>query len=361
MNGVHKVSSCPSFNWSTKIKVCYNEAPREVKKYKQVNQYLLLKKLGEGSYSKVYLGLDEDAGKYYAIKRIQKKVLIKSNCGLSQLEFEVEVMRKFEHDNIIKLREVIYVSNEETFYLVLDYSNCGNLGHLLKSGTKFNEEQIQNIFSQLVEGLSYIHERSIVHQDIKPSNLLLKSDGKVIITDFGIGRSSDKSAKVLGTPAYQAPEVISETKNNIEEEHNQKLNSAQEDIWSLGVTLYELSFNKLPFEGDNLFEIVHSISNTDLSESPQPCDSSLWDLIKKMLTVDPKKRITLSEIQRHPYYVNASRDKNVASNVKPISIPTIEKESKITRVEGTIFEESFEIFETQIKNHYEDKSILVGR
>lgn len=341
-----RANSCPSFSWSTKLNVC---SVTKAKEYKQVNQYLILSKLGEGSYSKVYLAQDQNTKKYYALKRVQLKSLSKSQAGLEQLHFEIEVMKKVKHQNVISLQEVIHVPSENVIYIVIEYANCGNLSSYLENeNLKF--EQIQSIFSQIVDAVSFIHQNSIVHQDLKPSNILMKSDGKILVTDFGISRKFDCEAKMVGTPAYQAPEIIQDSKNIFSPE--------QEDVWSLGVTLYELVFKCLPFDGQNVFDIVNSISKKDTLEPPMKCDEMLWDLIKKMLTVDPKKRITIPEIMKHPYYIN---DKKINFNLHEIIAPKVDADSKIMHIEGTVFEDENEIFQSQIKNQFESGNSLIGR
>ena len=144
-----------------------------------------MKKLGEGSYSKVYLGQNQNTHEFYALKRIELNSLSKTNNGFDQIENEIKIMRKLEHPNIISLHEVIHSPSEDVIYFVTEYANCGSLSQIINSGYDFDPKQIQKIFAQIVSGISFIHKNSIVHQDIKPANLLLKSNGKVLITDFG--------------------------------------------------------------------------------------------------------------------------------------------------------------------------------
>ena len=356
-----------SFSWSTKIGSSTSQELEQGKKYKQINQYLVLCKIGEGSFSKVFLVQDQETKEYYAMKRIHLKSLSKTVSGLDQLQFEIEIMKKMKHSNIVSLHEVIYVSSESNVYIVIEYANCGNLSEILESDIVFSPEQIQNIFSQIVTGVSYLHQHSFVHQDLKPANILMKSDGKVLITDFGIGHSFQYAAMVVGTPAYQAPEVI--TDSIISSKYNNSNNDAisdndpaKEDVWSLGVTLYELAFKKLPFIGQNVFEIVNSISTAGIPEPPSYCDPILWDLITKMLVVDPMKRITIPQIMKHPYFSNAKKGKCGITDLKTFVPPNIDLNPRIEYVEGTVCNENMEFFRFTDKFQLgEYKKHLIGR
>ena len=261
---------------------------------KQINHYKLLIQIGEGSFSKVFLALDTITSQLYATKRIHIKKLSKTAIGVAQLNREILTMRKLNHPNIVSLHEVIHVKDSGVVYIIEDYADCGNLASLVKSGVDFNPDQIRYIFKQVVEGVCYLHENGIVHQDLKPQNILLKHNGNVLISDFGIGHSFQSSARVVGTPAFQAPELIDKCSNE------EEIKPGSEDIWSLGITLYNLNFQKFPYNGNNVFEIVRSIMSSQL-EMPEGCNPVLWDLITKMLEVNPQSRYTIHQVIEHEY------------------------------------------------------------
>ncbi|OHT05401.1 CAMK family protein kinase [Tritrichomonas foetus] len=324
----NRIGSIPSFTGRQSLDIATGHKHTG---YKCVNDYLLICELGEGSFAKVFLGFHQGKQKYYALKRVHLDGLSRTASGIRQLECEISMMRKLHHTNIISLKEVIHVPKKNVAYMVLEYADCGNLSAILESGYKFEKVEIRSIFKQIVEGVSFLHSQGIVHQDLKPSNILMKSNGTALISDFGIGHSFQCAAMVVGTPAYQAPEVIDEfCEANIGENDD----PGKEDVWSLGVTLYELVFHELPFAGGNVFEIVRSIAMTEELEPPEKCDEMLWDLITRMLTVDPAQRISISEILEHEYLLDAPG--KMVYNVKAFKPPEIDPEKEVKIIKGKI-------------------------
>ena len=255
----------------------------EEKPLKQINQYLILQKLGEGSYAKVYIGLDTNTKKYYALKRFKLHDLQHIDAGVSQLEREISAMRKIIHPNIIRLYDVLHVESTDVVYLVIDYADCGSLQQILDSSINLSLKVIKYIFYSVLSAVSFLHTNGIIHQDIKPSNILLNSNGNVYLADFGVGHSFQSAAMVVGTPGYQAPEAIYDF--DIDPD---ALNPAKEDVYSLGVTLYQVMFNELPFKGDNFYEIVQNIMHTPLI-IPDGTDKDLENLLRGMLCVNPER------------------------------------------------------------------------
>ena len=117
---------------------------------KKINQYKLLTEIGKGSYSKVFLAINTDTSELYAAKRIRIRQLAKTAIGVSLLQREIGMMNKLHHKNIVSLHEVIFVKQNQSVYLIMDYADCGNL-----TKHQFNPNEIRYIFSQIVEGVSY--------------------------------------------------------------------------------------------------------------------------------------------------------------------------------------------------------------
>lgn len=306
---------------------------------KQVNQYLLQCVLGEGSFAKVYLALDQNEFQYYAMKRIHLKELSRTQSGISQLEREIETMRMLHHKNIISLKEVIHIPDRSICYMVIEYANCGNIAGIMEKGKKFTPAETRALFKQIVDGIAFLHSQGIVHQDIKPANILLKSNGTALISDFGIGHSFQSAAMVVGTPIYQAPEVIDDCFEMEEDVDEDAIDPGKEDVWSLGVTLYEMAFREIPFWGHNVFEIVRAIAVTTL-EMPEGADPLLWDLITKMLTVNPFKRYNIQQVAEHEYVKGANLDD--APHFPELTVPLVDPRTEILKFEGTVCSEGYQ-------------------
>lgn len=316
-------------------------------KMKKVNQYLLRSKLGTGSSSKVYLAVDEDSGLYYAAKALHVLERRHNVQGASSLEREIRIMRQLNHLNIVKLHDVLYASRYDIAYLFIEWADCGTLQDAINNRHRFDEISIASIFKQIINGLAYLHSKGIVHKDIKPSNILLFSYGAAKLSDFGIGHSFQSAEAVVGSPAYQAPELFDgsndddeEVSNGSSEEEVEEIDPTKGDIWSLGISLFEAVFGFLPYTGENMYEIIHEIYTTELNIPKDHSYSPLLiDLIQKMLTINQSSRPSLKELLEHDFFkkaVNAPK-----FNISPHSPPPILPDVKIVKVEATVCRENF--------------------
>lgn len=265
------------------------------KKYKKVNQYALLKIIGAGASSKVYVAIDTETKKYYAVKIIRI-----NQSNIPQIRQEIRMMRKIIHPNVIKFKEVLYSSQKSKIYFIIEHSDLGTLSKLIEKGIKLTEVQICSIFKQVVEAIAFIHSKKVAHQDIKPRNILIFSDGKAKISDFGVCHSFQSlDLMFAGTPAYQAPEIF-DAFNDLDETENNSIDPIKCDIYSLGVSLYECITYQLPFYGNTLFEIaddMRSHPTIEFSDNiTSKISSDLLQIVKAMMEFDPKKRITMEEV-----------------------------------------------------------------
>ncbi|KAG5733619.1 putative serine/threonine-protein kinase, partial [Termitomyces sp. T112] len=282
--------------------------------------YLLLQTLGEGEFGKVKLGLHCQWGEEVAVKLIRRGS-VDSRVRMSKVEREIEVLRTLKHPNIVRLYDVI--ETDKYIGIILEYASGGELFDHILAHRYLRERDAAKLFSQLISGVWYIHQKKIVHRDLKLENLLLDRHRNVIITDFGFAnrfehRADDLMQTSCGSPCYAAPElVISE---------GLYVGSAV-DIWSCGVILYAMLAGYLPFDddpanpdGDNINLLYKYIVNTPLS-FPDYISTEARDLLSIMLVPDPARRSSLEEVMRHPWLSGYATPKDGISP-PPAGVPT---------------------------------------
>jgi serine/threonine protein kinase len=291
---------------------------------KCVNQYAKLREIGRGACGKVFLAVDRQTHLYFAIKQISVKIVARSLSGLTQLTHEIELLRSLHHPNIVTLREVLHSESAGFIFVVTDFADCGSLDAVLAKA-KLSAQAIQYIFKEIVAAISYLHSLRLVHQDIKPGNVLVSKNGKVMLTDFGMTHSFDVKPTGFGTPLYHAPEALDSESEDF---------GGREDVWSLGVTLYEMIFGEPPFPGKNVFEIIASVRNIELVP-PFPVSDEIWDLLKGMMTVDPANRFDMGSVVNSPYVRNAPVKMEFADLVQ-IEIPEFDSNAPVIEQEAVL-------------------------
>ncbi|KAM9459882.1 serine/threonine-protein kinase STK11-like isoform 1-T1 [Salvelinus alpinus] len=266
------------------------------KRAKLIGKYLMGDLLGEGSYGKVKEMLDSDTLCRRAVKILKKKKLRRIPNGEANVKKEIQLLRRLQNKNVIHLVDVLYNEEKQKMYMVMEYCVCG-MQEMLDSvpEKRFPVFQAHGYFLQLLDGLEYLHSQGIVHKDIKPGNLLLNTDGTLKISDLGVAEALHPFAKddtcrtSQGSPAFQPPEIA----NGLDTFSGFKV-----DIWSAGVTLYNITTSLYPFEGDNIYKLFENIGKGDYSV-PEECGPSLSDLLQGMLEYDPVKRFSIQHIRQH--------------------------------------------------------------
>eukprot|EP00181_Compsopogon_caeruleus_P003581 CAMPEP_0184684396 /NCGR_PEP_ID=MMETSP0312-20130426/15176_1 /TAXON_ID=31354 /ORGANISM="Compsopogon coeruleus, Strain SAG 36.94" /LENGTH=667 /DNA_ID=CAMNT_0027137539 /DNA_START=160 /DNA_END=2163 /DNA_ORIENTATION=- len=307
---------------------------------KRVNEYILLGGIGRGSFGKVKLALSTSDKRFYAVKIITKGKK-GSTQGLIGSKEEQAMLRKLIHPNICRHRDILYDDESDRFIIVVEYMARGVVMDSSKlEGVKpLSEDGVREIMRDVVCGLEYLHFQNIVHRDLKPDNLLRAGDGTVKLSDFGEARMYDLltpeqrvKPSAPGTPAFIAPELCMSDKGP-----KAPLESYAADIWSLGATMFYMVYGRAPFLAKSVFEIYDAICSQKLEFPDQPkISKKLRDLLKRMLTKEPSRRVTLEDVARHPWFVERVLQPRALSKV---NISSAEIKDAIRPATWTIPEE----------------------
>ena len=221
-----------------------------------------------------------------------KKALVVEKQLVKQLEREVRILYDLDHPYIIKI--ITHFEDDRNVYVVLEYAPGGHMFKLLRKMKEFDERTSAQYLRELVAALQYLHTRDppIIHRDIKPENILLDSEGRSKLADFGWSNYSlEDSARdtYCGTLDYLAPEMVNRSG------HTVKL-----DIWSLGVLLYEMLCGRAPFESKQKEVLFENIRKLKL-KFPMTFPPLAKDLVRRLLRVNPEERMSLDELLSHQW------------------------------------------------------------
>ncbi|XP_046935153.1 serine/threonine-protein kinase Nek5 [Lynx rufus] len=261
-----------------------------------MDKYDVIKAIGEGAFGKAFLAKRTSDSKHCVIKEIDFAKMPTQEKEASTKE--VVLLAKMKHPNIVTFFSSFQENNR--LFIVMEYCDGGDLMKRIhrQRGVLFSEDQILSWFVQISLGLKYIHDRKILHRDIKAQNIFLSKNGMVAkLGDFGIARVLNNSMELartcIGTPYYLSPEIC----------QNKPYNN-KTDIWSLGCVLYELCTLKHPFEGNNLHQLVLKICQAHFAPISPRFSHDLQALISQLFEVSPRDRPSINSILKRPFLEN---------------------------------------------------------
>uniref|UniRef100_A0AAQ5X1Y7 non-specific serine/threonine protein kinase n=1 Tax=Amphiprion ocellaris TaxID=80972 RepID=A0AAQ5X1Y7_AMPOC len=255
----------------------------------RVGFYDIERTLGKGNFAVVKLARHRITKTEVAIKIIDKTQLDAVN--LEKIYREVQIMKMLDHPHIIKLYQVMETKN--MLYLVTEYAKNGEIFDYLAKHGRLSELEARRKFWQILSAVEYCHNRNIVHRDLKAENLLLDGHMNIKIADFGFGnffQPGEPLATWCGSPPYAAPEVF----------EGQQYEGPQLDIWSMGVVLYVLVCGALPFDGPTLPVLRQRVLEGRF-RIPYFMTEDCEHLIRRMLVLDPSKRLSVAQIKEHKW------------------------------------------------------------
>ena len=296
-----------------------------------MNKYQIIKIIGDGTYGQVYEGINKETNKKVAIKKLKNKMSSWEDCILQN---EVRFLRKLNHENVVKLLEVIREQNSDVSY-IFEYCDC-NLFQFIENHRKqkmfISEMKIRNIIYQIVCGVKYLHSCNIMHRDLKPENILMIINNNLIkIADFGTAKEipeykNNSLTDYVCTRWYRAPECTLKSTN-----YNEKI-----DVWAIGCIMAELYTLKPLFPGidefDQLNKILTIVGTPEYNEWPEGyalvqklnirlpnynksnlkqyvfnANDDAIDFLEFIFQLNPDKRPSCSELLKHPYFTEVQR------------------------------------------------------
>lgn len=263
---------------------------------KRVGNYLIGRKLGEGSFAKVREGLHALTGEKVAVKVIDKRKAKKDSYVTKNLRREGEIQQMIRHPNITQLLDIL--ETENSYYLVMELCPGGNLMNHIYEKKRLDEREAQKYVRQLVMAVEHLHRAGVVHRDLKIENLLLDEHNNIKLIDFGLSNCAgilgyaDPFSTQCGSPAYAAPELLSRKK------YGPKV-----DVWSIGVNMYAMLTGTLPFtvEPFSLKALHQKMVNKEMNPLPSNLSSAAINLLKNLLEPDPSQRPNIHQVMSDPW------------------------------------------------------------
>ncbi|XP_051966929.1 serine/threonine-protein kinase Nek4-like [Xyrauchen texanus] len=283
-----------------------------------MESYVFLRVVGKGSYGEVNLARHKSDRKQYVIKKLNLRT--SSSRERRAAEQEAQLLSQLKHPNIVTYRES-WEGEDCQLYIVMGFCEGGDLYHRLKQqkGELLAERQVVEWFVQIAMALQYLHEKHILHRDLKTQNIFLTKTNIIKVGDLGIARvlesQNDMASTLIGTPYYMSPELFSNKPYNY-----------KSDVWALGCCVYEMATLKHAFNAKDMNSLVCRIVGGKLPQMPSKYDPQLGELIKRMLCKKPEDRPDVKHILRQPYikkqislFLEATKEKTAKSRKNAVN------------------------------------------
>ncbi|CCM02382.1 uncharacterized protein FIBRA_04477 [Fibroporia radiculosa] len=261
--------------------------------------------IGAGSFGKVYLGMDASTGLLMAVKQVELPTASAPNeerkkSMLSALEREIELLQELQHENIVQ-----YLSScmdDDHLNIFLEYVPGGSVTTVLRNYGAFEEPLVRNWVRQILLGLNYLHERDIIHRDIKGANILVDNKGGIKISDFGISKKVEDNLlpghrahrpSLQGSVFWMAPEVVKQTA------YTQKA-----DIWSVGCLVVEMLTGEHPWAQLTQMQAIFKIGSSAKPTIPADISSEAESFLQLTFELNHEARPSAAELLKHPWIVN---------------------------------------------------------
>jgi len=287
----------------------------------------LLRVIGRGSFGKVMQVKHKETGKIYAMKTMRKGNIIAKN-QVAHTKDEKHILQRIKHPFIVNLNYAF--QTKDKLYMILDYVNGGELFWHLKKEGNFTEERSKFYAAEIASALFHLHENGIIYRDLKPENLLLDSEGHIVITDFGLSKEikDEETHTFCGTPEYLAPEVLRGVGH-----------SYAVDWWSLGTLVYEMITGLPPFYSDDKSKMYTKILNDELI-FPHDMSDDACDLLLGLLEKDPENRMSPLEIQDHAWFKGFDWEALIQKRLKPPWKPGVKGPMDMSQIDPDLLKET---------------------
>jgi serine/threonine protein kinase len=274
----------------------------------KIGRYIPKRMCGQGFSGVILIAVDEFTFDLVAIKVIHRQRMTDQRLS-REISRELELSRVLSHSNVVNFREV--VETDELICIVMDYCECGSLLSVLLNN-ELSWSELKRIAKQILKGVQYLHQKGIIHGDLKPDNVALTRIGGVKLIDFAYSQPKGviRDEENRGTLTYAAPELF----------YDRPYDTEKVDIWALGITFFVMFAQQMPYDEGTETEVMRQICAGRI-RYPVGIDLTLRALIRRMTALRPSQRPTIEQVLAHPFFDEvADRARRRSSCAMPLEI-----------------------------------------